>query len=200
LFGAVQSDQITRSLMNLEYQMEVQYQCNMADYKEALVTHRRKPLKRKILETLLAWALIIFGTFVFVSLGARQGAASLAVIITLFFLWIGYRLVVLPLWIGRDFRRHPNFVREQLLRIDEEGLHSKSEIGQSEKKWLAYTEHRETQNLFILHLGARLFEVIPKRAFSSTQLDEFRKLLRTKLPTGTSSSRYGSANVSPTLP
>jgi hypothetical protein len=31
-------------------------------------------------------------------------------------------------------------------------------------------------------MGARLFEVIPKRALSGLQLDEFRELLRQKLP------------------
>jgi hypothetical protein len=183
-----------------EERMEIQYQCNLADYQEALVTRRSRLLRQKILGVVLAWVLIIFGTFVLVGLGARPGAGSLAVIVIFLVVSIGYKVVMLPLWIDRDFRKHPNFAREELLRIDEDGLHGSNEIGQGEKRWLAYTEYRETKNLFILYLGARLFEVIPKRAFSSTQLDEFRQLLRRKLPAGAGTSGYGSTSVSTTLP
>lgn len=161
--------------------MEVKYKCDLHDYQESLVTPEAKPLGRKMLVAVLGGILLILGILALTILGLSQGAAA----ITMMALWIVLLLVcraVRPLWIGRDFRKHPDFSREQRLMIDEEGVHYESEVGQSSKKWLAYSRYRETPNLFVLHLGSRLIEVVPKRAFAGPQVDEFRQLLQQKLP------------------
>jgi len=160
--------------------MEVEYKCDLRDYEEALVTPEPKPLGRKMLVGVLGGVLVLSGILVLTIVGLSQGAATIAMMALWLIAVLTCRLVR-PVWIGRDYRKHPNFAREQRLLINEEGLHSKSEIGQSDRKWLAYTRYRETPNLFVLHLGARLFEVVPKWAFAGPQLEEFRKLLRQKV-------------------
>ncbi|MGH9498012.1 MAG: YcxB family protein [Terriglobales bacterium] len=162
--------------------MEVEYKCDLRDYEEALVTRETKPLGRKMLGSVIGGLVVLFGIIILTALGLSQGAAVLSGLVFWNILVLICRFVVRPVWIGRDFRKHPNFSLAAHLVIDDEGLHSKSEIGQADKKWPAYTKYRETPNLFILHLGARSFEVVPKRAFLGSQLDEFRQLLRQKLP------------------
>ena len=69
-----------------------------------------------------------------------------------------------------------------MLDLKDEGLYGTSAIGEGTAKWSAFSKLRETPNLFMLYMGARMFRVIPKRAFSPSQLEEARALLRTKLP------------------
>jgi hypothetical protein len=133
---------------------------------------------------------------ILVNFGFRQGVAGLALPLLLLVLWLAFRSVIYPLWIKRDFRGHPNFQREQSVKIDEWGVRRTSEIGQSETKWLAYTEYRETQNLFLLYFGRRLMEVIPKRALSVEQLQKFRQLLLEHLHADENTSYAGGSRVS----
>ena len=107
----------------------------------------------------------------------------LAMLLLLMIFGLVTRFVVRPIWIRRDFHKHPNFGRPCHLVIDDDGLHLTDEVSQSHKKWLAYTKYRETPNLIVLQLGARLVDVIPKRAFEAPQLDQFKELLQEKLPT-----------------
>jgi YcxB-like protein len=131
-----------------------------------------------------------------VNFGFRQGVAAVTRAILFSGLLLVYRFVGFPLWLCRDFRRHPNFSRQQTLRVDEDGLYKRSEVGQSETKWFAYTRFRETQNLFVLYLGERQAEVVPKRALSNAQLDELRQLLRKKIPGNVKTSELRSSSVS----
>jgi YcxB-like protein len=161
--------------------MNIEYQCTLGDYQEAVLAHGLRSTGRKILYAVGGCFISTFVVFLMVIRGIREGTAFLGVIVFWFCSALVGRLVC-PLWIKRDFRKHPNFSRRQVLRVNDDGLHAESEIGQCERKWLAYTQYRETSNLFILYLGARLFEVIPKRAFVLGEGDEFRELLRQKLP------------------
>jgi hypothetical protein len=176
--------------------MQIQYRCNVADYQEVLTTGRPTPLNRKILRVVLWFSLIVMSSAILVNFGFRQGVAGLAVPFLLLVLWLGFRLVIRPLWIKRDFRGHPNFQREQVVQIDDWGLHRTSGVGQSETRWLAYTDYRETQNLFVLYFGRRLMEVIPKRALSAEQLQNLRQLLLDHLHVDANTSYPGGSHVS----
>jgi len=65
-----------------------------------------------------------------------------------------------------------------MTRIDAEQVQIKSEFSQSTHKWSAYAKFKETRNLFIFYLDARVFEILPKRAFSEAQVEELRKYLQ----------------------
>lgn len=162
--------------------MRVRYQCNSADYNEALSTRESTTLRHRMLRAILAGVLIILVSAVGANLGFRQGAIGVAIVLFFLLFWLIYTFAAFPLWVRRDYRRHPNVQREQSLRVDEEGLFLESEIGHTETRWAAYTRWRETKSLFLLYLGPRPFEIIPKRAFSPQQLQEFQRLLSAKLP------------------
>ena len=176
--------------------MEVRYVCNLDEYAEVLITQGPRPLRRKLVDAVLSCSLIVSCVFVMVNVGLRQGVATVLMVILLPAFWIVHRYVLFPLLMRRDFRRHPNFSREQIVRIDEYGLFKKNEIGHSKTNWAAYTRFQETRSLFVLFLGERLVEAVPKRALSRGQLDELRHLLRRRLPPTSNTSGRRSASVS----
>ncbi len=161
--------------------MEVHYQRAFADYEELLATQQARTLGHKIGSTVLWCGIYIVGSAGLVALGVPQGRAMMAIaavtVIPLLIL-----AAIRPHRLRRDFLRHPNFARAERAQIDEAGLRVESEVGSSNTNWAAYIQWHETQNLFLLYLGARSVQVIPKRAFSSEQLVEFRRLVREKLP------------------
>jgi hypothetical protein len=156
--------------------MEVQYQCTLADFLEG-VAHQPKPFMWYV-----NWAGGIF-FFLAAVLTAVTGDSSRA--ISYFFLasvFLAWPLVIRPLGLRRNFRDVPNFALKQVLITGEDGLLTRSDAGRTENKWPAYTKFQETPNLLILWMGAGMWEVIPKRAFSAVELDEFRHLLVRHLP------------------
>jgi hypothetical protein len=157
--------------------MEIQFQCNFADYREAL----RFLVKRTVgYQVLLALGVVsvLLGTLVAYKVDYWRG----------FFLqlggifWLSWFVIIQPLWVRRDFHKHPNFSVPQVVTLNDEGFHSVSDIAQGTAKWTAFTKFHETQNFFMLLMGARLFRVIPKRALSAAQIDELRQLLHRHLP------------------
>jgi hypothetical protein len=156
--------------------MEVRYQCDLSDYTEALGTPEAKPLGRKMLTSVLAGVFVLFAIFFLTTLGLKQAAAA----VIIFVLWMA---VVLAFWftrpvlIRRWFRKHPDFVKPRVLRVEESGVIDQNDLGQGETKWSGFTRFRETPNLFVLYLKPRQFQVIPKRAFAGAQLEEFRLIL-----------------------
>jgi hypothetical protein len=137
-------------------------------------------MERKILYAVAGCVISTFIVFLLVIIGIRESAAFFGVVVFWFCSALVIRLAC-PLWIKRDFRKHPIFAQAQRVRIDENTVEYKSDLRQSETKWRTYSKFRETPNLFMLYLGARLFHVIPKRAFHGVQLDDFRELLREKV-------------------
>ncbi len=174
--------------------MNIEFQRTVDDYKEAITAQQKRPLGRKVSFALLWCVIYVVGSAALVSLGVKQALAMMAVaactlIPSLIF------LAIRPYWLRRDFLRHPNFARPVQMRIDDGGLHSESEVWSERTKWDAYVKFSETEKLFLLYLGARSVEVIPKRAFSSEQTDEFRRLVRAKFPVGPPNSEQRSACV-----
>lgn len=158
--------------------MEVQYQCNLDDYDEAVKAHR--PVQVKLGALVILLMLVVAAEAVLGKLGFRQETITLVGLV-LISASVLLTAVLRPFLVRKGFQDHPNFGREQVLRIDEDGFHSKNEVQQSDTHWRAYLGWRETRNLFVLYLGKSLFQVIPKRAFSSEELGDLRQLLQNKL-------------------
>ena len=58
------------------------------------------------------------------------------------------------------------------------GFRLANRIGGGENQWAAVNEVVETKSLFLLKLGPQVATVVPKRAFTGGQLEEFRGLVR----------------------
>jgi YcxB-like protein len=72
---------------------------------------------------------------------------------------------------------------ETVVEVNDEELTINTPLSRSTLKWAAYTHWKETLNLFLVYQSANCSSLFPKRAFiSQEQIDEFRELLRSKLP------------------
>jgi hypothetical protein len=157
--------------------VEVQYQCNFADYREALQFVLKRTVGYYVL-IVLGIVSVLVGSFVAYKI--HFGPGLLMQLVGVF--WLLWPAVVQPLWVRRDYRKHPNFSVPQVVNINEEGIQTVSDIAEGSAKWSAFTRFRETKNLFMIHMGSRIFRAIPKRALSASQIEELRQLLRSKLP------------------
>jgi hypothetical protein len=157
--------------------VDIQYECTLSDYAEVQKSHFRKSI---------GYYVVVIGGALCLVAGVLLAALTqiyLAVpLLCLSAFWLGFAFLYLPFKVTRDFQKSPNFARKCFLRADDEGLRSESNVSQGQIKWSAFVRYSETPNLFILFLGPRMFQVIPKRAFLPEQSAEFRELLRRKLP------------------
>jgi hypothetical protein len=161
--------------------MEIVFERTLTDYREAVALQRVRSLRLKVAVTMGFLLFCILGTIVLVSLGLTMTQGSMGMLFGSYIVVKGLSFTY-SLWLKRDFMRHPNFTRQVRMRIDEAGLKSDSDLWTSDTKWGAYLKHAETKNLFLLYLGVRSVEIIPKRAFSAGQIDEFRRLIHANFP------------------
>jgi hypothetical protein len=174
--------------------LEIQFQRNFADYQELFAAQARKSLRFKITFVLIFFLLYILASAGLVFLGLAQSRAFLAIFIVITLAGAVFACVR-PYWIRRDFEKHPNFARPVRLQISEAGIHSESDAWTDDTKWNAYLYYRETENLFMLYLGSRSVEAIPKRAFSAQQLAEFREFVRANLSNSPSMLNRGNVRA-----
>ncbi len=157
--------------------MDVQYQCSLKDYVEA---------QNAVLKASAGYYILVLGGGVSLAFGLfleyRSGFARAIPALFLALFWLGYPTILLPAKFKREFKKNPNFPRACLLHVDDDSLRTSSDVSTSETKWVAFTKFRETPNVFLIYFGRNIFRVIPKRAFAAPQLEEFRELLRRKLP------------------
>jgi hypothetical protein len=71
-----------------------------------------------------------------------------------------------------------NFTTE----ISEEGGHMESPTFDANLKWGLFLRFLESDRVFLLYQTNRMFNLLPKSAFASTDIEEFRQLVRRKLP------------------
>ena len=157
--------------------MEIRFQCDLADYREAQLAHIKGSTGYYVMIVLGCMA-VLFGSYQAYSIDFGLGLITQLVGI----FWLLWPTILKRSWLKRDFRKHPNFAVPQVLIVGEEGLQTSSELGGGIVKWPAFTKFKETKNLFMLYMGARMFRVVPKRAIPTAQVNDFRTLVKNKLP------------------
>ena len=87
-----------------------------------------------------------------------------------------------PLQIRVAFKSNPKFRERYSLRFSEEGIHFKTATIDSTLKWDHYHACLESDRVFLLVYGKRMYTVLPKRAFQGPpQIDDFRELVKNKV-------------------
>jgi YcxB-like protein len=93
-------------------------------------------------------------------------------------LWFTY-MCAAPRFSGwRQFRGSPSAQSPMTLEASDAGLAVHTAYGDSKVSWSAYTAWAEAKSLFVILPQPRIYVPIPKRAFSSEELVEFREILR----------------------
>lgn len=167
--------------------MQIEYRLSLKDYQEATQAHFK--LQRWIY--FVFWFFILFGllslTIDFVSERQLDVFVITITIITLLvppvlFLNPYFSNPIKNYFVARTWKNFPNGHQPMSVEVNEEVIKIKSINFDTIMQWQLYIKAVETKNLFMLYQAKALFNMIPKRAFSSDeQVEEFRELLRTKI-------------------
>ena len=125
---------------------------------------------------------MLTGTIVVMTLNSEMGVMLRPVVIFLaFYLGLFFLRYGNFLW-RLQYKKIDSLKRESTVEINDEGITASTEAARSEIKWISYTRWYESKTLFLLYQQPRLFNIYPKRAFGPGEVDEFRELLRRKIP------------------
>ena len=80
------------------------------------------------------------------------------------------------------FKGRPELQQQFAVSVDDNRVIFVGPISCSEWSWPAFVGFVEGKSNFLLLLSPFAFVVFPKRIFSSQQVEQFRELLRQKLP------------------
>jgi len=83
----------------------------------------------------------------------------------------------------RDFHKAKTLQGEKTAVVGGEGVYISGAFGESKLHWSAFARYSETPNLFVLFIPPRLFQMLPKRAFSNAGQDVMRQLLAQEVGT-----------------
>lgn len=94
--------------------------------------------------------------------------------------WFG---ALVPYRARRTFRQRKDLQRETAFVASEAGLAASNEYAQGSKPWADFLKWKEGKHVFLLYLSDGMYQIVPKRFFSSdSDMDEFRRLLGKYVP------------------
>lgn len=96
---------------------------------------------------------------------------------TLLLFWRRYSLT-------RTFAKEKKLQQQFDVQINDQGIELSNLNGRNLSLWPAIDKFAESKSLFVLFCGQRTFHALPKRAFVAGQEEQFRELLRQKIPSG----------------
>jgi len=167
--------------------MKITYHITREDYIDAQKLHRSKSPSGAIRAIRLGAQVLAVAIFLillaWVVISRDRGLwPSLAPLFILGVLWALLLWVWVPFnWrrcYAKDRRLHDEFTAE----ISEEGVYMESPTFNANLKWGLFLRFLESDRVFLLYQTSRMFNLLPKLAFAPTEIDEFRQLLRCKLP------------------
>jgi hypothetical protein len=161
--------------------MEVNYQLTVDDFRRAIKAYRtRTPFLRWTVRLGVGFTILVLATgAIGLVLAPHSGAFhNLIPLYIVFILW------TIIFWASpyrsarSQFRGSPSAKAPVTLDVTDAGLHFRSQHTDSKVGWSAYVKWLEEKTIFALFPNPKLFIVIPKRAFTVEQMNEFRELLR----------------------
>lgn len=169
--------------------MEIQYQLTERDFREAMFAHRKvRPFQRWFYRGLIALVVVLLGFAALVLLGAAithdlKPAMNIIPLIGLIVAWAGLIWLVPPWMAKTQFRKQPAVQSARSVKVDDAGLRSSWDGGSAESAWKNYIGIFESKNEILLYTSPACFNILPKRALTPEQLEEFRTLAKENIST-----------------
>ncbi|NOT31346.1 MAG: YcxB family protein [Planctomycetes bacterium] len=99
-------------------------------------------------------------------------------------------LSIRPLQIRVFFLRNPKFRERYRLELSEDGIHFRTSTVDAHLAWSHYVQILESERVFLLGYGKRMYTVLPKRAFKdAAEIGRFRDLAQRKIGASGSAAR-----------
>jgi len=83
--------------------------------------------------------------------------------------------------LARSFKKEKTLQERFDVLIDDSGVELSNQNGRTLSRWPAIQRFAESDDLFLLFCGQRTFHLIPKRAFATGEIEQFRTLLKQKV-------------------
>lgn len=160
--------------------MRIDYELIPRDFTSAIFAHYNRRWWTRWGRRMLMAAVVILAILATVSaiFSGRAGSLLLApasvVVLWVFVLW------GMPYLSGRNqYRSQPAAKGPHTIEVDAVGASHTSPMAESRVAWSTYVDFVESSDVMLLYLSSRFFHIIPKRAFTPAQLDEFRAIVLT---------------------
>src|ERR1700728_373910 len=129
------------------------------------------------------FALVFIGIGVFLlttrDANDNRGAAIAAIGLGLFFLF--FDLFLWRILATRYFKRNPSLQKEYRGQLDEDGVKYWAQDMHSKSGWSTFVRWQESKDLILLYPATGIFNMLPKRSFSPTEVDPLRELVARKI-------------------
>ena len=99
----------------------------------------------------------------------NAGFAAVVVFMIANYYWL------IPITTRRTYRKHKALHRTYTLSWSETGLTVTGDGGEWKISWSDYLKWAENVEIFVLYQAPRLFNMLPKRALTPEQIDDFRQ-------------------------
>jgi YcxB-like protein len=125
-------------------------------------------------------AAVITAGIAFTAFGLRRPGVTLVFVAIIglvveYLIWTFY----LPRKIRHLHRQQKDFALPFTYWWDAEFIESKSDNGQSKRRWRNYAKFKENETMFLLYHADNMFEALPKNWFrDQAQIDEFRRFAK----------------------
>jgi uncharacterized membrane protein len=92
----------------------------------------------------------------------------------------------LRLYFRRLYQKDHRFKHDVTAEISDQGIHLVTQFSDSQIKWNGFVRFLESKNIFMVFMARWSFLILPKRAFSAGEADEFRAILQRNVVPATS--------------
>jgi hypothetical protein len=160
--------------------MSITYQLKQEDFLGAFTAHRNsKPVAKWARRFLIAIPGLFFAISILVVLAGRpDDPQSIVPPLVIFAIW-GTVLWGLPRWAARkQFMGQRAAQGPITLTLDETGVHTRWNGGNSDVEWRNFVRWVEGKNQILLYSSPVLFNIVPKRALSPEELNVVRELVQ----------------------
>ncbi len=166
--------------------MQIVYELTEKDFTEAYSAHRnRKPLT-KWLRRIFIWSFVLFAAVVLFGFLVKPSAQMARNLMPFFGLVVMWILVIwfLPRWLmRRQFLKQPGAHGQRTVTLGADGVHWRWNGGSSDIEWKNYIRSVEGKNQILFYTSPACFNIIPKRAIATDQLNDLRELLNGNVQT-----------------
>ncbi|MFY9559403.1 MAG: YcxB family protein [Terriglobales bacterium] len=160
--------------------MHLQYQLTKDDYLKAQDLHQKTA---GIVGRASLYILPFFGVLLIAASAVNLLNSPRNWFVFLFgCLWGLFLMFHRKILLIRSFGKETKLQQSVEADISEGEFHAVGPTGETRTKWAGFDRYAESEDLFLLYTGPRIFFALPKRAFGPGEVEEFRELLRGKLP------------------
>jgi hypothetical protein len=165
--------------------MKITYHITREDFIDAQKLHRFKGPRaavRAIGAKVVAVSIFLY-VLAWAGISGYRGLwPSLAVLFVSGVVWALLFRVWLPFTWRRTYAKDQRLQNATAADISEDGIRMENPTFDPNLKWGLFRRFLESDRVFLLYQTDRLFNMFPKAAFAPGEIEEFRQLLRRKLP------------------